>query len=35
MAEVKVTPRVDIVGSKKPYGQWVPVKTRIPLSSKQ
>lgn len=30
MAEIKVTPRVDIVGSKKPYGQWVPVKTTVP-----
>ncbi|XP_076155749.1 arginine/serine-rich protein 1 [Alosa pseudoharengus] len=35
MAEVKVTSRVDIVGSKKPYGQWIPVKTKVLLSSKQ
>ncbi|XP_028849894.1 arginine/serine-rich protein 1 [Denticeps clupeoides] len=29
-AESKVTPRVDIVGSRKPYGQWMPVKRRVP-----
>jgi len=35
MTEVKVTPRVDIVGSRKPYGQWVTVhKTKACRSSK-
>ena len=35
MGEVKVTSRVDIVGSKKPYGHWMPVKKRGPFSSKK
>ncbi|XP_063039542.1 arginine/serine-rich protein 1 isoform X1 [Engraulis encrasicolus] len=34
MTEAKVTPRVDIVGSRKPYGQWVTVKTTTSRSSK-
>ncbi|XP_030626275.1 arginine/serine-rich protein 1 [Chanos chanos] len=33
VTEAKVTSRVDNVGSRKPYGQWIPVKNMVSSSS--